>query len=109
MFRLTPNTLFKALVPLSQAGIEQPLDVAFEFRHKTKEQLADWMARAPGRSDVDVLNEVIVSWGVVDDDGAAVPYSHTHLATLLSNYPPAKGEIFSAYLAELTKAKAKNS
>lgn len=108
MFKLTPDATFKAPVPLSRPGLEKPLMVPFEFRHKTRDELADWMARAPGRSDPDVLDEVIVGWGVVDATGQPVPYSHTTLVTLLGNFSTAKGEIFSAYLAELTKAKAKN-
>lgn len=108
MFRLTPNPTFKAAVPLSMPGMEKPLSVPFEFRHKTTEQIAEWMARAPGRSDADVLHEVIVGWSVADDQGVEVPYSYTALSTLLNNYATAKGEIFSAYLSELTKAKAKN-
>jgi hypothetical protein len=109
MFKLNPSPTFKAPIALSQPGVEKPLEVPFEFRHKTTEQIADWLARAPGRSDPDVLHEVIVGWSVVDDRGEAVAYSHTNLATLLNNYPTAKGEIFAGYLAELTKAKAKNS
>jgi hypothetical protein len=108
MFRLKPNPTFKTMVPLSQPGVEQPLQVPFEFRHKSQEQLATWMANMPGRSDPDNLHDVIVSWGVVDADGVEVPYTHTALAELLDNYPTAKGEIFSKYLSELTKAKEKN-
>jgi hypothetical protein len=109
MFRLTPSPTFKTLVPLSQPGVERPLDVAFEFRHKSKDQVADWLARMPGRSDQDNLHEVIVSWGIVDDKGEPVPYTITALATLLNNYPTANSEIFAKYLSELTKAKEKNS
>jgi hypothetical protein len=109
-FRLNPNPTFKAAVPLSVPGLEQPLSVSMTFRHKTQEQLADWMARAPGRSDPDVLGEVLVDWdGVQDDDGGPVPFSYANLVALLGNYPASKGEIFSTYLAELTKAKRKNS
>lgn len=109
-FRLNPNPTFKVPVPISVPGMEQPLHVVMTFRHKTQEQLADWMARAPGRSDPDVLREVLVDWeGVHDDDGAAVAYSYERLVVFLGNYPASKGEIFSTYLSELTKAKRKNS
>jgi hypothetical protein len=109
MFRLKPDPTFKTLVPLSRPGVEKPIDVPFEFRHKTKEEVATWMAGMLGRTDADVLDEVIVSWGVVDEGGRAVPYSHTALVGLLSDFPTSKGEIFSKYLSELTKAKEKNS
>jgi hypothetical protein len=108
MFKLTPNPTFKAPVPLSVPGMEKPLSVPMEFRHKTQAELTAWMAGAPGRSDPDVLGDILVGWEIAGDDGQPLPYSHTHLATLLENYPAAKGEIFNAYLGELTRAKAKN-
>lgn len=109
MFRLKPDPTFSALVPLSRAGVEKPIEVPFEFRHKTKSALSEYMARMPGRSDADNLDEVIVSWGVVDEDGKPIPYSHTALVELLERFGPAKGEIFTTYLRELSESKRKNS
>lgn len=110
MFQLNPSPTFKALVPLSRPGVEQPLPVAFEFRHKTKEAYATWREGLKGRSDVDALHDVIERWeGVVDDAGQPVPYSHAALFTLLTNFTPSAREIFAKYESELIEAKAKNS
>jgi hypothetical protein len=108
-FRLNPKPTFTVPVPISVPGMEQPLSVVMTFRHKTQEQITDWMARAPGRSDPDVLAEVLVGWeGVTDEADAVVPFSYAALTEFLGNYPASKGEIFSTYLSELTKAKRKN-
>lgn len=109
MFRLNPDPTFTARVPLSVPGVEKPLLVAFVFKHKTKAGVEAWLTGMVGKADVDALHEVIAGWSdVVDTAGEQVPYSHTALHDLLQNYPAAKGEIFEAYLGELTKAKAKN-
>jgi hypothetical protein len=109
MFKLTPNPTFKASVPLSVPGMAQPMDVVIEFRHKGATAIQKWMASAPDRQDVELLDEVIAGWsGVMDEGGAPVPYSLGNLAILLENYPAAKWELLAAYKAELTEAKRKN-
>jgi hypothetical protein len=45
---------------------------------------------------------------VKDEDGKDVPYTLTALSDLLENYSASQGEIFRAYLRELTEAKRKN-
>lgn len=109
MFRLNPSPTFKASVPVSVPGMDKPLEIAVEFRHKTATGLQEWMRRAVDRTDAQNLDEVIAGWsGVMGDDGAQVPYTLTALSTLLENYPAAKWEMLVAYKAELTEAKRKN-
>lgn len=109
MFKLQPDPTFSAKVPLSVPGMEKPLAVTIVFRHKSKTAFQDYLARMPGRADVDNLDEIIVQWaGLIGPDGVEAPYSREALATLLENYPTAPGEIFSAYSAEITQAKRKN-
>jgi hypothetical protein len=109
VFKLQPAPTFHTKVGLSVPGIERPFDISMEFRHKTADAYIDWVKRSINRAAVDALHEVVVSWaGVVDEGGASVAYSHSALATLLNNYPPAKEEIYIAYQVELTKAKEKN-
>lgn len=110
MFSLDSSPEFTADVPLSRPGISEPIAIKVTFRHKTRDALQTWIAGAPTSEDVDLLNQVIVGWtGVFDKDGAPVPYSVTVLSDLLNTFPPSRGEIFRAYLSELTDAKRKNS
>ena len=110
MFKLNPSPTFVAQVPLSVPGLAEPLEVAITYRHKNKTALGAWMAGAAGKADAELLHEVIAGWsGMQGEDGAEVPYSLTALTDLLENYPAAHGELFKAYLRELTEAKRKNS
>ena len=109
MFKLCPAPTFTAAVPLSVAGVPEPLDLVVTFRHKSKAALDAWMSGAKGKADDVLLHEVIDSWaGMQDGSGAEVPYSLTALGELLNNYPASHGELFRAYLRELTEAKRKN-
>lgn len=108
MFKLNPNPTFQCAVPISVAGLPEPLDLNLVFRRKSKTALEKWMSDAKGKDDAAILHEIILSWTVKDDADADVPYSLTALAEFLENYPAAHGELFRGYLRELTEAKRKN-
>lgn len=109
MFNIHPAPRFTAAVPLSRPGLSEPITVQVTFVHKNRIEVAAWVAKAPNTDDVQLLGEVIESWtGLLDAEGKEVPYSTTALAKLLTNYTPARGEIFRTYLSELTDAKRKN-
>lgn len=109
MFKLNPNPTFVAAVPLSVPGMAEPLEVSFTFRHQNKAALSKWMTDAKGKSGSENLHKIIADWvGVFGEDGLQVPYSLTALTDLLENYSAAEGEIFRAYMQELTEAKRKN-
>jgi len=109
MFKLNPKPTFVAAVPLSVPGLSEPLEVSFTFRHQNKAALAKWIGETSTQDGAETLHKVVAGWaGVQGDDGAEVPYSLTALTDLLDNYPAAQGEIFRAYLKELTEAKRKN-
>lgn len=109
MFHIDPAPTFTASVPLSRPGLAQPIEVQITFKHKNRVEMTAWVAKNAGTTDdVQVLGEVIESWsGLLDAEGKDVPYSVTALSRLLTNYSPARGEIFRAYLSELTEAKKK--
>ncbi len=116
--RIDPNPTFPAKVGLTVPGQAAPAELALVFRHKGKEALQAWMrggqpgqgeAAAPPRSDADFLGEVVAGWsGVQDAAGADVPYTPEAFARLLEAYPAAAGEIYRAYLRELTESRLKN-
>lgn len=109
MFNIDPSPRFAASVPLSRPGLALPIEVQITFKHKNRVEVAAWVAKGAGATDdVQLLGEVIESWsGLLDAEGKEVPYSTTALSKLLTNYTPARGEIFRAYLGELTEAKKK--
>lgn len=107
MFKLNPAPEFDAKVALSAPGLADPLDVPFRFRHKGKDALAAWIGQAV-QLDADLLHQVIVGWGVVDEASAPVPYTLGALQQLLQNYPAADQEIFRSYIAESGRSKRKN-
>ena len=110
MFKLNPNPTFTVAVPLTVPGLPEPLEVSITFRHQNKTALANWVRQTADEDGTQTLHKVVVGWvGVQAEDGAEVPYSLTALTNLLDNYPAAQGEIFRAYLKELTEAKRKNS
>ncbi|MEY2686558.1 MAG: hypothetical protein RL375_756 [Pseudomonadota bacterium] len=109
MFQLDPAPTFDASVSISVPGQADGIALQVTFRHKRKTAIADWISRARGRSDAEILDEVIERWsGVHNAAGKDVPYSREALDTLLENYPAAKDDLFQTYLRELTEAKRKN-
>lgn len=108
MFQISANPTFTAPVPLSRPGLSKPVEVLFTFRHKNRLEAIAWMAQKDKLDDVELLDQVIVSWqGMQGADGADVPYSTAALSDLIGEFTPARHEIFRAYLGELTEAKKK--
>lgn len=109
MFQIDPAPTFDAVAPLSVPGKPDPVEVVVTWRHKRKTAIAAWISGARGRTDVEILGEVIEGWtGMQDKQGADVPYSALALSNLLENYPAAKDDLFRTYLRELTESKRKN-
>lgn len=102
VFRLDPSPTFRAVVPIPIPGGD-PAELEFEFRHKTRDSLKHWLGSFSGRTEADVLADVIVAWH--NADGA---YSAQALDKLLQDYPQAGGAILAAYTRELTGARLGN-
>ena len=103
--KLQPSPTFWTPVHLTVAGAEKPAVVDFEFVHKTKEQLAEFVKslEKSDQGDDAILGDVIRSWRGVDAD-----YSASSLRDLMSNYPASGLEILRAYLAALSESRRKN-
>lgn len=101
MFKLEPNPTFRATVNIPRGGA-----ISFEFRHKTKSQVKDYIERAQTAGDkgeLPILAEVVVGWAGVD-----VEYSEANLGVLLENYPAAGAAILGTWARELGDAKLGN-
>jgi Phage tail assembly chaperone len=105
MFKRDPNPTFKATVPISVPGGDA-LPLALVFKHKTSVQLQDFLANAMGRTDADMLADMVASV----DPAAKLPDESDadFLAAITTSYPAARSDILRTYLRELTESKLKN-
>ena len=103
MFRLEPNPSFWARVALSIPGKEKPAYIEIEFKHKSRENLKEFLESLSDRDDLEALSEIITNWKGVDAD-----FSRENLSEMLANYPKAAHEIFSVYHEEMLEARRKN-
>lgn len=105
MFKLQPAPTFIAKVEIAIPGIEKPGVLNVEFRYKNVDELQQFFAPAAseGRTDLDALTELIVSW-----KGADADYSRETLEVLLKNYPNASSAFFETYGRESMGARRKN-
>ncbi|MDG2617751.1 phage tail assembly chaperone [Thermoleptolyngbya sichuanensis XZ-Cy5] len=104
VLKLRPAETFQGPADIPVPG-QEPAKVWITWRHKGKTDLMQWIESASSRDDVDLMAEVIVSWGSEVDE----PYSREALARLLNAYPGAAQALFFAYRRELTEGRRKNS
>jgi hypothetical protein len=105
MFKRDPNPTFKATVAVTVPGADS-LPLALVFRHKTAAQLQDFLANAAGRTDADMLADMVASVDpAAKREGEA---DADFLADVCNAYAAAKSDILRTYLRELTESKVKN-
>lgn len=104
MFKIKPDPTFNAIVKIPVAG-KEPADLAVVFKHKTRDEVEDYFARARKHQgkDARLLMEIVAGWQGVDAE-----FSESSLTDLVQNYHGAIKAIFDAYLTELSQAKAGN-
>lgn len=108
--RLAPQPTFKAKIPFSIAGEEEPALVLFELRHKSPDDLKKWAATFGGRDSASALEEIVVRWidGVVDEEDKQVPFSAEALRAFLGAQGSRSKDLMRFYLAELQDGRQKN-
>jgi hypothetical protein len=105
MFKLEPHPTFPATVQITRPGRDSmPLELV--FKHKKASELASFLRTANGRTDMDMLMEMIESIdpaekpeGLSDED---------FLLQLGENYPTSRSDLLNTYLRELTESRVKN-
>ncbi len=108
MFRLAPNPTFRATVRVTVPGAE-PMPIEFEFRHKTRTGLAEWLKGVSKKSDMELAREFVVGWSnVINEAGDQEPFSYDALQNLFENFHAASVEVYAGYLKALTESRAKN-
>lgn len=89
-------------VPLPGGGEEA---VRFEFVHKTKDDLDDFLKAETWKGKTDVENVMAIAKGW---EGADQPFGPEALAEVFQNYQGAPAAIVATYIEELTKARLGN-
>jgi hypothetical protein len=110
VLKINPAPTFALDAKLTVPGAAELATLALTVRHKGRDALKAWLeGSATQASDATLLGSVIVSWsGVLDTEGAEVPFSQTALEKVLDAYPAARDELFSQYLQALTESRRKN-
>lgn len=103
MFKLNPKPTFSAVVKIPVPG-ENAADLTIIFKHKRRDEVADFFQRAAAADTKDaILLEIVEGWKDVDTE-----FSPEALHDLVQNYHGAVQAIFDAYLIELSQARKGN-
>lgn len=105
IFKLQPAPTFTVPVEIPRHG-EEPAKIKVTFKHKSREDLKDFMERA-GQSDasqdVALICEMIAGW-----EGPDMEFCDEAIQLLIQNYQGAVSALVQAYAMELTQARRKN-
>jgi hypothetical protein len=101
-FKLEPNPTFWATVPVRLPGGELS-DLQLEFRHRSRTEMASLFDTVSGRTDEDVIADVISNWRDVSE-----PFSTEAVRKLVNNYPGIASQLVEAYVRELVQARRGN-
>lgn len=105
MFKIVPDPLFTADVPLTVPGQAETVPVRMTFRYKDKAGLIDFEKRCMDKETAveDLLGEIIEDWNGVD-----APCTPDAIKQICAHYVTAPAEIISAFNKELVRSKIKN-
>lgn len=93
--KLIPNPTFSVAVAIPVAGSE-PINVTFEFRHRTRDELEKLTATMAAMQDVDYILHIASGWELKEK------WTKDNVATLLNHYHGAARAIARKYVHELT-------
>lgn len=99
--KLVADPKFRAKVAIPLAGGD-PVEVEFQFKHKTKTALNEFISSREGKSDTDTIFEITAGWELEDE------FNKENVNTLLENYAGSAVAIYQTYIEELVQARVKN-
>lgn len=99
--KLQPNPTFRAKVAIQAPG-DGVDPVEFTFKHRTRDEMDEFLKASADLRDADLIMAMAVGWELSD------PFTAENVNTLAQNYITAPQAIFEAYLDELVKARRKN-
>lgn len=99
--KLIANPVFKSKVGIPVAGGD-PVDVVMTFKHKTKDELDEFIKTRSGKEDAESFLEIVSGWDLDDE------FTPENVETLLQNYIGTALATYRVYVEQLVQAKAKN-
>jgi hypothetical protein len=114
MFKLKADPTFVAKVELPVSG-RKSVKVALIFKHRTKDELNEWLKGSKTRSDEDTFMEMVAGW-VSDEAEAksheaepfAEEFSLENVKVLLQHRIGVALASYQVYIDELTRHREKN-
>ena len=98
---LVANPTFHAKVCIPVAGGD-PVEVVFSFKHRTKDELDEFIKTRADKPDLDSFMEMIVGWNLEEE------FNTENVETLLQNYVGTALATYRVYIDELIGARVKN-
>lgn len=99
--KLQPEPVFKATVQIPAAG-SADLGLEFTFKHRTRDQLKQFIEESAERDDADTILEMASGWELAD------AFTRENVTLLVQNYVSAARAVWEKYLDELARGRAKN-
>lgn len=99
-FRIDPAPTFSAKVQIFDGPDGA---ITLEFRHRTRDGLAEFLESSKDRDDIDIVMDIVAGWSDVSAE-----FSREAMTRVIQNYHPAALTIVRAYVDELTKARTGN-
>lgn len=93
-FKLKAKPTFKAKVKIHVPG-EEPGEIEFEFRHRTRDELKAFLAKADRRKPEDVILDLAVGW---DAEGE---FARGSITELVQQFHGADAAVLQRYIDEL--------
>jgi hypothetical protein len=100
-FSLAVKPTFKAKIQMPVHGGDS-VELEFEFKHRTRDQLAAWGKTMAKMTDLEMLEDILVGWNIED------PFNRESLELLIQNFYGAPMVLLVAYHDELKQARQKN-
>lgn len=80
----------------------ESVELSFEFKHRTRDQLSELMKGIEKRKDVELMEDVLAGWELDD------PFGKDSIELLCQNFVGAPREILGTYITEITQARRGN-
>jgi hypothetical protein len=99
--KLVANPTFETSVDIPIHG-GTDVKVKFVFKHRTKTEIKSWEKSIKGKTDAEVILEMVESWELDDE------LTIENAEKLTENYAGAALAIIKKYLEEIAQARTKN-
>lgn len=100
-FTLAVKPTFKSKIQMPVHG-GGAVELEFEFKHRSRDQLAEWGKTLVKLPDPEMLEDILAGWNIDE------PFGRESIELLCQNYAGAPKVLLETYLLELRQAREKN-